>query len=145
MFLNIFIYASTLLIFASKGDALNITTPDDIFTKKDQEIEFSCATTDGAKVEFCTFTSPNGTNPMEYHDMGEERKTKMGELFVNDSVQLPPTRFEFLQNDFECTMKIINVEDSDEGKWTCSIGSGSQFKCIWQFVELDTIPSEKKN
>ena len=120
---NVFIYASTLLIFASKGDALNITTSDDIFTKKDQEIEFSCATTDGAKIEFCAFTSPNGTNPMEYHD-------QLG-VFVNNSAQHPSTRFEYLQNDFECTMKITNVEESDEGEWTCSIGSWSQFKCIW--------------
>ena len=109
MFLNIFIYASTLLILVSKIDALNITTPDDIFTKKDQEIEFSCATTDGAKIEFCTFTSPNGTNPMEYHDMGEERKTKMGELFVNDSVQLPHVIAAHCFNDilFKCVMGFL--------------------------------------
>ena len=109
---NVFIYTSTLLIFASKADALNITTPDDIFTKKDQEIKFSCGTANGAKVEFCAFTSPNGTNPIENHH------------FVNNSVEVdvPPTRFEFLQNDFECTMKITNVKESDEGEWTCSIG-----------------------
>ena len=108
----VFIYISTSLIFASKADALNITTPDDIFTKKDQEIKFSCGTANGAKVEFCAFTSPNGTNPIENHH------------FVNNSVEVdvPPTRFEFLQNDFECTMKITNVKESDEGEWTCSIG-----------------------
>ena len=51
---------------------------------------------------------------MEYHD-------QLG-VFVNDSAQLASTRFEYLQNDFECTMKITNVEESDEGEWTCSIG-----------------------
>ena len=83
-----------------------------------------CATTDGAKIEFCAFTSPNGTNPMEYHD----------QLGVNNSAQLPSTRFEYLQNDFECTMKITNVEESDEGEWTCSIGSWSQFKCTYMVI-----------
>ena len=111
---NVFIYTSTLFIFASKADALNITTPDDIFTKKDQEIKFSCGTTNGTKIEFCAFTSPNGTNPIE------------NPYFVNNYVEVPPTRFEFLQNDFECTMKITNVKESDEGEWTCSIGMKSE-------------------
>ena len=124
----VFIYTSTLLIFASKADTLNITTPDDIFTKKDQEIKFSCGTANGAKIKFCAFTTPNGTNPNENHH------------FVKNSVEVDvrPTRFEFLQNDFECTMKITNVKESDEGEWTCSIGMK------WESIQMQIEKTKKK-